>query len=334
MDNGIAKYWPRIMAHRVAFADQIKRISDSLPGPNQKRLAAVLHFFESDRDVDEAYMQPDVISLCLPLCEQLKTQETELTDDQMTRIVRRGFFWLSREHGVAKRIFQVLIYPALVTVAVGCMVVLFSSFVAPQFATTYEEFGIQLPVITVVAFRIAKLVRTIWPIAMLVIGGLVVTIWILTASKSNSLSSFFEQRLIGKRYALADWAWHQALLLEAGLSFDDAIALAGKRTRIQQLSDRSRNWAKFENRSSTKRVYFSNRDFALLNHVMNINDDSKSRFLQTTAIHYWNRNRSVSEWWIHWLSLVMLVMVSGVVFMLILALFLPMLQLISGLTGF
>ena len=59
----------------------------------------------------------------------------------------------------------------------------------------------------------------------------------------------------------------------------------------------------------------------------------KIALLQQVADYYWDRNRSIGDWWIQWLVSAMLCMVGLLILMGVLSLFMPLLAIVSGLTG-
>ncbi len=136
------------------------------------------------------------------------------------------------------------------------------------------------------------------------------------------------------RNTVASWVWHLSLLLDAGLSSGEAIRTAGEASGELWLRRKSRDWSESQAMGTTRRPFFVSRKLQLANYAVQLpRSDGQIALLQETATYYWDRNRSVGDWWINWLVAFIVMVVGASVGLIVVALFSPLLAIVSGLTG-
>jgi type II secretory pathway component PulF len=233
-----------------------------------------------------------------------------------------------------------LAYPVLVLLAACLIGILFSFWIAPQFEEMFEEFGIELPEITLAVLGFAQLIRRWWWIVLAFPAGVILANWILnrmTGAHRSAGSSWIDQKLMSTRDSLASWAWHISLLLSAGLTQSEAIENAGIATGKSWLRERSEKWAKNRQPSdpANEQSFFVNPEFQLLDRAMQLPlSAGKVALLREVATFYWDRNRTIGDWWVQWLVVLILWLVGAAIFISILSLFMPLIAIVSGLTSF
>lgn len=159
---------------------------------------------------------------------------------------------LGKQAKIAGKVKSVMTYPALISGAIGLIVVGMIRFLVPRFAEIYEDFGAELPLPTRIAVAISDLMS---PITTLNVGSFPVpvpelrspTLWAVVAF--FVLRRFFAERAddleFGKRFdkikfrvpifgklwrmiSLSRWASTLSGALSAGVKMTEAVALAAE----------------------------------------------------------------------------------------------------------
>ena len=86
--------------------------------------------------------------------------------------------------------------------------------------------------------------------------------------------------------------------------------------------------------ANSDQAYFDSPKYRLLDHAMQAAPSAgKIALLREVAVYYWDRNRNIGDWWIQWVVSAILCLAGVLIFFGVLALFMPLLAIISGLTG-
>ena len=288
-------------------------------------------------NLEDALQRPDVLAVSMPLLnsKSLPVGERPTVD----HAARMGFCSLGQNVSVSRRLIRILLYPVLVLAACFAVGLFFSFYVAPQFEQMLAEFGIELPKLTLAVLGFAHFLRRWWWAILLLLLGAGVAIWIANRSGRDKIpanSSWIDQRLMSTRNALAAWAWHISLLLELGVSQRQALKEAGKATgnhRLQRVCF-ARAALSDDEFAECGQPYFDSPKYRLLDRVMQVEPSpGKILLLREVADYYWDRNRNTGDWWIQWLVSAMLCTIGVLILLGVLALFLPLISVVSGLTG-
>lgn len=341
IDLMLERQWQNVTSNRQEFVSALDELASDLPGKGRSNLLKLSNWFRKSGKLEEAIHRPDVLAISMPL---MKATEDELiSPGGIAKAARLGFTMLGRNFLASKRLLRLLVYPLLLAFASILMLAGFSFWIAPEFEKMFIEFGIELPKATDFVFSASALIRKIWYLVISIPLVFIAFVWFMNrtseASRPANLS-WFDQRLISTRYALASWAWHVSLLLEIGFSKRDAVEAAGKAAANSWLRQVSLRWVnrvgdgdEFE----PKRIFGTARH-RLLDNAMSIPDSNgkskgQAAVLREVSNYYWDQNRSIGEWWGYWLGSIILWLACMALAFSIISMFMPLVAIIGGMTG-
>jgi len=345
--------WEAIQAKRQSLAAALEQMSGSFPSEGKKRLNSLRSWFSQPRSFEEALVRSDVLAVCLPLCRSLEL-DGDLGESDIAAAIRVGFCSLGQNSAGSRQLLKALAYPAVVLLSAVLVAIFFSIYVIPEFQNMFDEFGIELSGTTLFVFKFAKLVRIWSGVLVIWLASAMGIVWYMNRVSSQRRPDglgWLDLWMQSSRTALADWAWHLSLLLEAGLSQTAAMRPACRFAGKSWLRERSSFWARAagpvqamtESSLSDEgtlqsdlrpRQFLTNPKYQLLDHALSIpNSAGKIQLLREVARYYRDRNRNVGLWWIEWLVTLLLWGIGGVVMILVISLFVPLVSIITGLTG-
>lgn len=157
-------------------------------------------------------------------------------------------------HVARQRLLTMIAYPLLVLLMCGVILVFTSVLPIPTFKLMFEEFGLHVPAITRLLFAVSGIVSSPWTYLWLGLFLLCIVVlqgqhWRLFRpwsrdSFTNSAGVIRRGREVrSKRGVCGDWAWHISLLMRAGIGKADAIELAGNSSDRGWLRRDSKRWA-------------------------------------------------------------------------------------------
>ncbi|EMI54726.1 type II secretion system F family protein [Rhodopirellula sallentina] len=269
-----------------------------------------------------------------------------------------------------QRILTVIAYPLVVmTVCMG--VLIFAGLlIVPTFEQMFDEFGLKLPFFTQLLFRFSNIVQS--PFTYVVLFGLTAIValaaWLRWGTNSplyarsprrGTRVQFRPTAPRSTRGTCADWAWHLSLLMRTGLSKADAIEVAGVASAQKWLCRGSQFWAdaiRMGDDPFHGVTHFRRVPCHMLADALSIDvalapqrqpDPSKTpptpgtqetlnqyqaNILREIAELYWDRDRHVTIWRLGWVSPLIVFCVGFIIWFVVIALFAPLVSLISGLT--
>ena len=340
----LQSHWDAIQSNRQALVDVFDRMAANFPPDGAKRLRSLSQWFSQGKGFEDALVRADVLAVCMPLVKTLEL-EGEISQSDIASAARVGFCSVGQNSSGSRQLLRALLYPAIVLLLAALVTIGLSVFVVPQFEKMYEEMGMQLPATTAFFFGCAKVIRNwslvfiLWPALMM---GLTWFLDGLTARRRPDGMGWLDLWTQSSRTALADWAWHMSLLLEAGMTQAMAMRQAGQFAGKSWLRESSNFWAKNESSKASSDAssdgqptkYLSSRKFQLLDLALTApNSEGKIQLLREVASYYRDRNRNIGLWWIQWLVTFLLWAIGAIVLVVIFSLFSPLIAIISGLTG-
>ena len=329
--------WETVRTHASELATELEKLAKDLPGEGRRQLQSLSQWFRGPVNLEEALKRPDVLAISLPLLNEAGKPPGHQPDIELA--ARTGYCSLGHNVSLSRRLMRIMLYPILVLIACFVLSVFFSFFVALQFEDMFAEFGIEVPKLTLAVFGFAQFLRRWWWAILLLLVVAILALWFATRTGTNDRPanlSWLDQQLMSTRNALASWAWHISLLLQAGVSPREALEAAGSATGNQRLRRTSLARASLSDTEFTNcdEPYFESANYRLLEYAMRTHTaPGKIALLQQVADYYWDRNRNIGDWWIQWLVSAMLCIVGLMILVGVLALFMPLLSIVSGLTG-
>jgi len=146
-----------------------------------------------------------------------------------------------------RKLWVTLAYPALLLIILSGLMTVVSFFVVSAFKRIFMDFGVELPVITIAVIHVADLVMHAWWLVPLVLTAAVFVWWILLggiwgAAVRRRLA--YRIPFIGpvlRWSSLARFCHLLGLLLESELPLPAALQLAGEGSRDPEIADACRS---------------------------------------------------------------------------------------------
>jgi type II secretory pathway component PulF len=250
-----------------------------------------------------------------------------------------GYFGIGIE--VRRRLWLNLAYPIVTVCAAMALFVLVSAILISQFESIYKDFGIPLPQLTLAMIAISHVVNTVWVPAAILLGVVFFT-WLaarlfLNAPLRRSLAARLP--IVGavwRTTSLAEFCHLLALLLESHLPLPEALRLTGEGVQDAELDDSCRIMAdEVESGRSLAQAMSEKRLFP--SGLPNLlrwaeRDTSLPEVLHMAGAMFEARARSSSTFTGTVVSVLCVLLVLGMV-MVVPGLFLPLITLISRLSG-
>ena len=158
---------------------------------------------------------------------------------EIESVVRRHIKYTKTVIAVRKKVFAAMVYPAMLLVMAVGLIGFLILWVMPKFASFYEEFGADLPLLTRVLMGVSELTtRNAWVVVLGVVGGwLALMAW--TRSEAGRVQ--FDRvklslPLVGSilhRYSIANFTRTLGTLLEGGIPLVEALEIASPALRNQ-----------------------------------------------------------------------------------------------------
>lgn len=335
-ENEPVQRWQRVYESRESLAGMIEQATRTQSSSLRARVREVSRFLRQDGTFESAIVRPDVIAFTVPLLES--SGREGLTEGQLVRATQTGLNSIYCQPSSIQRFLQLMIYPALLVVASIAMYLGFALFVAPEFERMFVEFQIQLPSATTSLLASARIVRQFaWLIGLLLCAlVLVATLWLLKPGMFMPRLGFLDQVFSNERQKMAELAMHAAQLRSIGLSSSQALAVV---TRVSVRSSTRQKAVPFRtDHADSDPIDTSNNiqspKFALLDYaIRQPTSPENNRMLLEVADGYRRRIVNLSDWWVHWLVFGFQWMIMACISFLVLSIFMPLISIISGLTG-
>lgn len=329
-ENSSVNIWRLVAGNEVAIADHLRGLASVLQSTAGQRVTGVARSLEkihkrggmSDRNAQhKALADPDLLAVVSPLLERARHEHSDNTvaEAELLSDLQIGVCRLVRCSSQQASVIGIFAYPGLLLVGAIGVILLFSQHLLPDFRTMLIEFGIELPRTTKVMFGIGRFLEAAWPFALFV-AFLAALPMLIELCRSTGLATglvrWVENKLSSKRSAMATWARHTALLLQAGVNQDAAVktSMSAAKRWI-----RAGAWPwKFGLLEETLKLEDASAQIALLNHA---------------ADYYQARHRSVVQWWASFLPTVVICFLGAVVLFVMLSILMPLVAIISGLSG-
>ena len=327
----ISTNWELIDNSRTEMAKEIKSLANSLSGPRAKQLMSISRWLNGSHDYESLLERPDVICFCLPWVDALskKTNQESLTEFETAAAVGVGFCKFENNAPLPRDLTP-FIYPAIMFFVWLVMVTLASIYLLPQFREMFDEFGVELPILTRIVLASGLWLEANWiplfVVVLLVPTAMSIFLWYSQRGRAYSLN-WLDRRFSSFRAKLSVWATHFASLLLVGVDETEAIEVAGRCSSSQILQARCEALAEDDSQSLLHPA-----EYPLISNSLLLKDKAaKIKILEETSWYYQSVSRVIQGWWITWLHKSMLVFVFGTIVAGFASLFMPLKALLNGL---
>jgi len=329
--------WDSIAQVAPQIANEIEIKSEGLSGNFYREALAASQFLFGDPDYEKALNQPCVLAILNPLARLASVGP--VTENEIAKAVSAGLCTLSRHGTTHRSLLRIFIYPILLTYFAAFASILVSHFILPYFEQMYAEFGIILPGMTQMFFILAYAIRTYTITILLVLLGLPPLLWLVNwigHDKRPPGMSRLDVLLSRKRPSAARWLLHHSLLLEAGLSNDEAIGrastISGKGWLRKRAAARSRQLS--AETLEAKIRFFDRQKYRMADTAISMpRSRGKVALLQNVATWYRDSSSNYIEWLVQLLIPIYVGFILLMFAALILSLLFPIVAVLRGLMG-
>ena len=329
--------WEQVQACRPRLAVALKRLANQVGGEEAQQLHRISNWFGSDENLESAIQRPDVLAIAMPLINDADSQE--FSDQVISRIANNSLSLVTVNSSFSRRALRILRYPLLVTAAFGLLWLCFTIWLTPALRETAEIFEVQLPLFAQAGLGITPALHVIsWIFAAIIVAICIAVFFRHQRDKQKAQNfGWLDQKLTSTRSSVGIWSWHVALLLQSGLDSLRAVETAGMASGNHWVRSECQNW--IEKSQSVEAedeldalTLFVNSPFQLVSSTLQLPDsDYKTARLHQAARYYLERDRRVTDWWLHLLASLILWNVGVICLLLFLALYGAMFSLFQGL---
>lgn len=297
--------------------------------------------------------QPEVLRVLMPWMCEFRGDVLESQDPNARQMaVDRGMSVLYQDANASvpvafqerrdrSRLIARLVYPCFVAAFCLTLLIFLSRTVIAEFERMFDDFGLMIPTITRAALIMASFLSdygSVCIIALFLIG-LALFFWVRTGRELPVIGL----KRHGRKEHLASFAEDAARLVESGFPLADSIELAGMTSSDPRLRHASQDWARVIRRNGNSSgggdalggvVRWDRVPTALLFRALSTPCEAheRSRSLRFVASSYRNRYRSDGNWYFALLSQSILIVVGMLVGFTVVALFSPLISLVSALS--
>ena len=265
----------------------------------------------------------------------------------LDEVLRRYVTYMRRNVALRRKIRGALAYPSFLLIASAGMVTFLTVYVVPRMAQLFAGFGNELPTVTQIVVALSGwLAGNIWWFAPLVVGGAILFyLWSRTPSGRLTVDSFILRiPLAGNlvvQLSVAQATRSLATLLAGGITLVESWEIASESITNLELRRRSSAILPMirEGRSFTESLESAGWMPPLAIDMIGIGERSGSlrEMLDEVAVFYDAESEVRLEQLTTTLEPAILIVMGGVVVTILLAIYLPIIQLISsgaaGVTG-
>ena len=257
----------------------------------------------------------------------------------LDEVLSRYVSYMRRSVGLRRKIRGALAYPLFLLVACLGMVIFLTTFVVPRMSDLFAGFGNDLPTVTVIVLGLSHWIigNAIWFVPLVIISAVVFFVWSRTPPGRLVIDAFLLRLpLAGKlltQMSTAQAARSLATLLAGGITLVESWEIAAESITNLELRRRSSAILPLirEGRSFTESLETANWMPDLAIDMIGIGERSGSlrEMLDEVATFYDAESEVRLEQLTTTLEPAILVLMGGVVVMILLAIYLPIIQSIS-----
>ena len=317
------------------IAPALRANAEEMPaGSPRRQLLTVVRILESGRAVEAASAWRTLPGYWIPLLGAAASSQDP------GQILREFLKESQRADELRRQWFLTLAYPLLVVSIAGAVLLLISWFVIPIFREIFTGFGLRLPAFTQLIFTISGWIsggQIFLAAAALIIAGAILLRagQLLPVSWRDRLSDRLGTPL-GRSTAIARFSQFTADLLEAELDLANALRFASVATRsprVQRAAWRLAHDLETGSGGSTQQPY---RPFLTATVLYALQSDlpatTRIRLLREVSGCHADRARTQLSWTHGIIEPILVVLIGGLVGAIVIALFLPLISLIQGLS--
>jgi type IV pilus assembly protein PilC len=261
----------------------------------------------------------------------------------LDEVLLRYVSYMRRNVGLRRKIRGALAYPLFLLFASGCMVTFLTVYVVPRMSDLFAGFGTELPTVTQIVLGLSKWLSSnvLWFGPLFIGGAVVLFLWSRTeAGRLRVDATLLKIPLAGNlvvQLSIAQATRSLATLLAGGITLVESWEIAAESITNRELRRRSSSIMPMirEGRTFTESLEVANWVPMLAIDMIGIGERSGSlrEMLDEVAVFYDAESEVRLEQLTTTLEPAILVVMGGIVVTILLAIYLPIIQSISGGAG-
>ncbi len=325
----------RVITQSQAIVPALRAFADEMPpGRRRRELLAVCRILDQGDATAAATALAVLPEYWIPLLSAASSSSDP------GRILREFLDESQRADELRRQWRLTLAYPAIVA-AIALLVLLgFAAFVAPQFYEIFQDFNLSLPGLTIFIINASRWIVS--PEGLLTIGVVAAVVAILVVGPRlfpESFGAWVNDRLgnlFGRSTAIAQFSRFLADLLDAGMDAPSALRIAGFTSRRPRL--RAAGWSLARDLDAGAAAP-PRRDQHPLTATLvyalrsDIPTASRVHLLKELSSSYADRVRNRLSWTQGVIQPIAIAAIGAIVGLVVIALFLPLVDLINNLSG-
>ena len=258
----------------------------------------------------------------------------------LDEVLSRYVSYMRRSVGLRRKIRGALAYPMFLLFACLGMVIFLTTFVVPRMSDLFSGFGNNLPTVTVIVLALSGWImrNALWVVPLIIVSSVAILLWSRTPSGRLTIDTLLlKLPLAGKllvQMTTAQAARSLATLLAGGITIVESWEIAAESITNLELRRRSSAILPLirEGRSFTESLETANWVPELASDMIGIGERSGSlrEMLDEVATFYDAESEVKLEQLTTTLEPAILIVMGGVVVIILLAIYLPIIQSISN----
>lgn len=341
-DAAVEERLEALLQHRDAIAESIRETAKHAAAKQRRSQCALATWIQRRATPENALDNPRSAAIFAPLAAE--AEYGSLPRWRIDDAVGHQSLLFRTAPLETQLNAALILYPLSLAIGLGFSLLLFSWFIIPPFERMFEDFGLRLPVFSRVVIDISRAAReqAVYLGTAMVIGLLfgMLILWSIRRDQGGYPRVGFGWRwLQSRRQTWAYWTWHVRSLLDCGIPVDKAVRKAGNTAGYGWLQRISEHWSeqlRREGKPTPKGSVLGQQSRHFLANALIGDPSQRSELLSLSAKIDWSRDRNLYRWWLTWCTTlgfyVVLMTFALTVAAVALALFLPLTNLIGGLS--
>ncbi|WDQ18167.1 type II secretion system F family protein [Rhodopirellula sp. P2] len=333
----------QLLSRRSMIALQLHQAAQQSVGPVAQQMELMSRWFDQPVTADDVLHHPEALAICQPLLVASKEHASAEVANEKTRLEDAVRHWESTlsSRPTRNRLWIILVYPLVLAFASIAILMVICVLLVPSFEEMMDEFGLSLPYSTQTVFAISHFARDygLWLLAALVA---IVLVSQLVRYRAHRVGQDPPWVRLGRRLFMparlvwASWAEHVAMMLDTGLTRREAYQIAGESSPSRWMSNLNARCVQSINEGRNPLAgptHIHGKPCHLMIHAVQTETiPQQADCMRDVAAIYRDRERHQRRDILTWVSPLIVCMLGMTIGWVMVALFMPLVQLISGLT--
>lgn len=339
----VRKQIEQLLSRRSMIALQLHQAAQQSVGQVAQQIQLMSRWFDQPINADDVLHHPEALAICQPMLASSQDHHSADVANEKTRLEDAVRRWESTLSGrpTRNRLWIILVYPLFLALASIAILMVISVLLVPSFEEMMDEFGLEVPLPTKMVFAVSHFTRDYGLVLLIAILAIFLIVQFVRY-RSHRVGQHppwvrLSRRLFTPaRLVWASWAEHVAMMLEAGLTRREAYQIAGESSPSGWMSNLSATCVQSIDDGRTPLsgpTHIHGKPCHLMVHAVQTEPIQKqSARMREVAAIYRDRERHQRRDVLIWVSPLIVCLLGMTIGWVMIALFMPLVQLISGLS--